>query len=234
MRCCCICHKPCGVNIELHHIKQEADGGKSTLDNCIPLCFDHHADVKHYDPRHPKGNKFSETELQMHRDKWFALVQQGGLCLQDEALLEMDRRLARDIHEFMTRDNSYEFVRFESMKSSFRYQKWTTLCDLMDAMLNPDMEFHDPDLESSRAQVEELIQESYKIARPYVHREHDRDWATTGFACLVEQDVFEARMKELEKLDKNNRAIAEAYETLFRLFRKRLGLDLRFPGSAIQ
>ena len=27
-RCCCICHKFCGTKIELHHIKQKADGGE--------------------------------------------------------------------------------------------------------------------------------------------------------------------------------------------------------------
>lgn len=34
-RCCCICHKFCGINIELHHIQQKADGGPDTFDNCI-------------------------------------------------------------------------------------------------------------------------------------------------------------------------------------------------------
>ena len=45
-RCCCICHKFCGTKIELHHIKQKADGGEDTFDNCIPLCFDCHADIQ--------------------------------------------------------------------------------------------------------------------------------------------------------------------------------------------
>ena len=44
-RSCCICHKFCGTKIELHHIKQKAYGGDDTLDNCIPVCFDCHADM---------------------------------------------------------------------------------------------------------------------------------------------------------------------------------------------
>lgn len=26
-RCCCICHKFCGNNMEVHHIKARSDGG---------------------------------------------------------------------------------------------------------------------------------------------------------------------------------------------------------------
>lgn len=29
-RSCCICHKFCGTKIELHHIKQVAEGGEDT------------------------------------------------------------------------------------------------------------------------------------------------------------------------------------------------------------
>lgn len=70
-RSCSVCHKFCGTNIELHHIHPEAEGGNSTLENCIPLCFDCHADVGHYNVRHPKGTKYSMQELIRHRDRWF-------------------------------------------------------------------------------------------------------------------------------------------------------------------
>lgn len=46
-------------------------GGEDTADNCIPLCFDCHAEVKAYNPRHPKGRKFTENELKGHRDKCY-------------------------------------------------------------------------------------------------------------------------------------------------------------------
>lgn len=71
-RHCCLCGKYVGQKIELHHIKQVADGGEDTADNCIPLCFDCHAEVKAYNPRHPKGRKFTEKELKGHRDKCYA------------------------------------------------------------------------------------------------------------------------------------------------------------------
>ena len=70
-RCCCICHEFKGLKLEFHHIKQEADGGENTFENCIPLCFDCHADMGGVNPKHPKGNAYSEKELRMHRDKWY-------------------------------------------------------------------------------------------------------------------------------------------------------------------
>ena len=74
-RRCCICHKFCGQKMELHHIHQRADGGEDTYENCIPLCFDCHADMGKGDPRHPKGKRYSAQELCMHRDNWYAAVE---------------------------------------------------------------------------------------------------------------------------------------------------------------
>lgn len=76
-RCCCVCHKFCGNNMEVHHIKARAEGGQDIYENAIPLCFDCHAEVRQYDPKHPKGIKFTEKELIMHRDEWYRKVKQG-------------------------------------------------------------------------------------------------------------------------------------------------------------
>lgn len=72
-RHCCLCGVYAGSKIELHHIKQVADGGDDSAENCIPLCLNCHAEVKAYNPHHPKGRKFTETELKGHRDKYYAL-----------------------------------------------------------------------------------------------------------------------------------------------------------------
>ena len=71
-RHCCLCGMFAGQKMELHHIKQASDGGDDSIDNCIPLCLNCHAEVKAYNPRHPKGRKYTETELRGHRDKYFA------------------------------------------------------------------------------------------------------------------------------------------------------------------
>ena len=76
-RFCCVCHKFCGNNMEVHHIKARAEGGQDIYENAIPLCFNCHAEVRQYDPKHPKGIKFTEKELIMHRDEWYRKVKQG-------------------------------------------------------------------------------------------------------------------------------------------------------------
>ena len=47
-------------------------GGKDSFDNCIPLCFNCHGDMRSVDHRHPKGRKYTESELKNHRDSWYA------------------------------------------------------------------------------------------------------------------------------------------------------------------
>lgn len=76
-RCCCICHKFCGIKMECHHIKHASEGGSDDFDNCIPLCLDCHADMKSYDHKHPKGTKYTRKELKAHRDAWYLLVEAG-------------------------------------------------------------------------------------------------------------------------------------------------------------
>lgn len=85
-RHCVLCGKFCGTHIELHHIKQHADGGKDTYENCIPLCFDCHADVKTYNTHHPVGTKYTEVELINRRDIFYREIQEGKKVVIDEEI----------------------------------------------------------------------------------------------------------------------------------------------------
>ena len=68
-RHCCLCKKACGPHIEVHHIVPKAEGGTDEIDNAIPLCFDCHGVVGHYNASHPKGTKFKPDELRSRRDQ---------------------------------------------------------------------------------------------------------------------------------------------------------------------
>jgi hypothetical protein len=54
-RQCCVCHRFCGVKIELDHIDPQADGGSDDIDNAIPVCFDRHAEIHSYNEKHPSA-----------------------------------------------------------------------------------------------------------------------------------------------------------------------------------
>ncbi len=76
-RRCCLCEEHKALKIELHHIVQKSEGGQDTFDNCIPLCFDCHADMRSIDHKHPKGTKYTPTELKARRDNWYRRVASG-------------------------------------------------------------------------------------------------------------------------------------------------------------
>lgn len=64
-RHCCLCGKQTGIGIEVAHIDRQS----SDPDNAIPLCFECHATVGHYNREHPRGRKYSTTELKARRDQ---------------------------------------------------------------------------------------------------------------------------------------------------------------------
>jgi hypothetical protein len=66
-RHCCLCGKACDVDIEVAHMPGEEQ--KNAIENAIPLCFDCHAKIGHYNPRHPRGIWFTPEELRKRRDQ---------------------------------------------------------------------------------------------------------------------------------------------------------------------
>lgn len=63
----------------------------------LPLCFNCHAEVGHYNDRHPKGTKYRPGELRGHRDAWF-LAMAGAERLK-HAPRNQTPALPEEIHE---------------------------------------------------------------------------------------------------------------------------------------
>lgn len=59
--------------MELDHIQPKADGGTDDIDNAIPLCFECHAEIHAYNPKHPRGRKVRPSELRLHKEQWLEL-----------------------------------------------------------------------------------------------------------------------------------------------------------------
>ncbi len=70
-RCCCLCNEFAGLYTNVHHIIPESQGGPNTIENAIVLCLRCHGEAGHYNDKHPIGNKYSASELMMHRDNWW-------------------------------------------------------------------------------------------------------------------------------------------------------------------
>lgn len=147
-RCCCICHKFCGTKINLHHIVQIADGGNNSFDNCIPLCLDCHEDMGKADPRHSTGKHYSHSELRMHRDNWYASVN-NGLGNVHSPVCDDDKNLYCKINSIFTTDIQYILHHhdFREIIPSDLVPAINNLCHLEE---NLDTEFINIELEKLR------------------------------------------------------------------------------------
>lgn len=82
-RRCCICHRFCGVKMELDHIKPRADNGADDIENAIPVCFECHAETHLYNDKHPRGRKFHSDELRQHKQQWLSICSDYPQALID-------------------------------------------------------------------------------------------------------------------------------------------------------
>ncbi len=152
-RCCCLCHTYCDLNIELHHIKQKADGGEDSYDNCIPLCFNCHAKVKAYNPHHPKGKKFTESELVKHRDNWYKKVALGFTKPLDQEPNKLDYELFDEI-KTMLNDSTLEYYLTKlDLRNSFDNSIFNSLNNFLYSSNKPEFEFIDEELEKLKGSL---------------------------------------------------------------------------------
>jgi hypothetical protein len=158
-RCCCICHNFCGTKIEVHHIHEESEGGENTFNNAIPLCFNCHADMKSYDFQHPKGNKYSESELKQHRDLWYEKIKGNNIGIAERKnIVETDKIVYETLVNTLPWNGSINFIRTNNY-AGFPFEKvrLNDLHEFKSFCENPAFEFIDPDLESLRASLLKLI-----------------------------------------------------------------------------
>lgn len=100
-RRCCVCHRYCGVRMEIDHIIPEGEGGFNTYDNAIAVCFDCHAEIHHYNPNHPKGRRFSPNELKAHRNQWLTFCSANTAALVGTVPSAEGGALERLLNELM-------------------------------------------------------------------------------------------------------------------------------------
>jgi len=148
-RYCCICHEKKGSKMELHHIKPKEKGGDDTFDNCIPLCFDCHADVGAYDSKHPKGHKYSEAELKGHRDKWYSIMLYSG-GLSNSGYLRLDQDLFQKIRIILPTEMMIKL-------QTRNFEEYISICQELENFAQectkPEHEFMDIELETLKKNI---------------------------------------------------------------------------------
>jgi hypothetical protein len=245
-RHCCLCHKFCGFKIELHHIVPRAENGEDTFDNCIPLCFDCHAEVRAYDPKHPKGRKYTVAELKGHRDKWYEKVEKSYGTAVNPDYLQLDKALFLEIRKILPSDGSILYVRQHDYGGSFPRKAHGDLREFVYLSQRPECEFMDSDLEGIRVRLYETIDQFLNLLGEYTFPlDTDTEWNRVEtdphmnrdairYATIHTKSDEEFRMKLddmsrriIEQIDQLNQVaneICKTYDVFVRLGRRKLAV----------
>jgi hypothetical protein len=217
-RCCCLCHTFCGPHIELHHIKQKADGGEDTFENCIPLCYNCHGEVKAYNPNHPKGRKYTEGELIRHRDNWYEKVANGFTkpILSEPSKLDVD--LFNEIKNMFDNRNLEYYLSEYDLGGDFDNTIFSNLNEFYYSCSRPEFEFIDEELEKLKGNLYQSVNDflsfkaintfSTNIGTQAIRSWHDKDIYDDEDNKLVKQfndlasdlwDKYKVLVKECRK-----------------------------------
>lgn len=221
-RHCCLCHKFCGTKIEIHHITPGID----TAENCIPLCFDCHADVKTYNSKHPKGKKYTESELQKHRDNWHKKVGEShGTTISPEHA-NLDKELFIRFKNNLPSDGSISFIRHKDFGAAFNSEDLNDTLFILDNYKHPEFEFLDTDLEGLKAELVDYIlkfrgaigKHTYPLEGNKNLNKVPTDWS---HGTDEQQEYYHACVSELNTLADR---VCETYDKFIRLGRRKLGV----------
>ncbi len=232
-RHCCVCHKFCGFKIELHHIKPRSEEGEDTYDNCIPLCFDCHAEVKAYNPKHPKGRQYTESELRGHRDRWYKKVEGSQGTTVNSDYIELDRKLFLEIRDILPSTGTIAFVRDHGYEQPFEVSSHDDLHEFLEHCKRPEFEFLDADLEGLRANLAEYAKKFFITlsryvtpdTRPFIQTREGRWYGVAKHSGANRDRVYnEKLLQEITEINDCSTQVWTTYEALVRLGRRKLGV----------
>lgn len=200
-RHCCLCHRFVGLKIEVHHIEPEAASGNNTMDNAIALCFDCHADMINYDPKHPKGTKYTISELKRHRNSWYSRAANAVPSGGDAKLFSSDRSAYEWLIGHLDWDTCIGFLRSHDFGNVFHNQKLNGLYEVWEAREDPSRQFLDPTVEAIRASliqeigsfIDAIAELTEPVAGKLPMQKISREWHGRG--GLDEQAFFAAQRR---------------------------------------
>lgn len=217
-RHCCLCQKFCGTKIECDHIVPRERGGDDVFNNCIPLCFDCHAEVHNYNERHPRGTRYTPTELRKRREIWYRKVRTGQLSSTQPS--EADRRTLQDLLTLVPSNGTIGWLRTFHFGGSFDNSDLDDLRKYLDHRNGPDHEFLDPEIEKLRIDFRKVSRRflTYKAGNTWLIRDTDR----IGVPIEWEVEQHDRWVKTIDRLNDLADSICESYDRLVRIARKKL------------
>jgi hypothetical protein len=211
--------------MELHHIDAAGDEGLDTFENCLPLCFDCHADVKTYNPRHPKGRKYTTTELRQHRDRWYNRVKNSGGTFAQPEYLELDRSVFHRLRDLLPSTGTIDYVRQHHYGEPFLALEHRSLYDYLKGCSLPEFEFIDPDLEGLRVELYERTRMFIDVVSRNTFRV-DMPGLEGYLAVPAEwkNQEWERWEEAVKVINESADALCSVYDSLVRLGRRKLAV----------
>jgi hypothetical protein len=215
--------------MELNHIVQASSGGEWTLDNAIPLCFDCHAEVGHYNVQHPRGSKFTPTELKRHRDNWYSKVRSSGGISASEEHRQLDRELFRRIAKVLPADGTMLRLSEFDIEGLFNFDDVSTdFWGMVDLHRRPDIEFLDEDLEAARVDLIVTTNKFLSLLGKYTFREKSREMRDFSRIPVElsyqDPELYSERVQELVTL---RAEAANKFQYFIQAGRRKLGIDYK-------
>ena len=222
-RHCCICHKFCGTKIELHHIDQKKNGGEDSFDNCLPLCFDCHADVMQYNPEHPKGKKYNFSELKKHRENWYKKVElSDGLITFSTKYCELDRKTFERLNELLSSKELMYFIKHNIFCSKFNDNLMTEIDLFLKECELPEFKFIDADLDGLKSELEIHFE---KLEKLILENTFGAGPGKQSIPYEWEELQPERYKKAINDFSELSPLLYETYTSLVKLSRRKLYLD---------
>lgn len=219
--------------MELHHIKPTAKGGADTYDNCIPLCFDCHADVKAYNPDHPKGRRYTESELRGHRDRWYKKIEESRGVAANPDYIHLDRQLLQQLRGILPSTGSIAFVRDHDYSQPYESSIHDDLREFIEHCKRPEFEFLDADLDGLKADLAARGKEFLVTLGRYVSSDprpafigREGHWYSIPkyFGSDREGKENEKFVQEFREVNDLAAEVWKTYDALVRLARRKLAV----------
>jgi hypothetical protein len=207
-RRCCLCRKYCGVGMECHHITPEAVGGSGSYDNCIPLCFDCHAEVGHYTNSHPKGIKFSPNELQGHRDRWYKMIQTGLADSAPRDHVGMDRKMFVRIARILGGSKAMLHFKTHEYGGPYRVEREEGVREFWHFFDLPECQFFDLCMEAALSDLKAAVNHYHNVRV-------NRVWNESHGIAAVPQ---EWRYQNPERFDEARQVMNQASQKVWEAY----------------
>lgn len=222
-RHCCICHRFCGVKLESHHIVHESENGPDAFENCIPVCFDCHADMKSYDFKHPKGTKYTPDELRQHRDRWYEKIAAAGGIAPLPEHTTVDKEVFASFQTLVPYYPTFDYLKDRNFAGfSFQRKPLEPLSQYAHYGDRVVYEFLDADLESARGEFLSAVRRFTDVLATNTWPTHRED----TFSVPEEWEVTQPERfyRVVEEIHYAAKAVETTYENLIRVGRRRLGV----------